>query len=96
MLFNPLLHVTLVANKLRRQWFTLSLETNCIRQPARQAQIISQTVLGTSAKSLQLHFKVVMEIFMPLMTVLARLWLEALQDNLALLPLLCNLLLISK
>ena len=32
------------------------LETNCIRQPARHlVQIISLTIMGTPAKSLQLH-----------------------------------------
>jgi len=41
-------------------WYCM--ETSGIRQPARHlAQIISLTIMGTLARSLQLHIKVVME-----------------------------------
>jgi len=50
-----------VADQLRRQWLSevyLVLETNGTRQLERkQGQIISLTIMGTLARSLQLHVK---------------------------------------
>ena len=66
----------------------ISVLENCIRQPVRYlSQIISLIIMGTLARSLQLHIKVVMEILMPLMVACDFLANVCSAVNLSLLPL---------